>query len=209
MRLGTVRAAICAVLGVLLAQVLQTPSWSQVVRADPGQREAETAIDLNPAKVKLLVTTPAFKDGGDIPFENTLYRSNTFPGLSWTPGPPGTRSYLLIMQDSDLLYHGAPILHWSLYNIPATTNRLEVGLKVPPMGADFGPNVRGAAQPYMGPRTPPGPKDHFHFEIFALDKILGDPGASYEALRSDMSGHVLASGEIVGLSEMDPNAPAR
>ena len=37
----------------------------------------------------LTVTTPAFADGGDMPFENTQYRGNNFPGLAWTAGPAG------------------------------------------------------------------------------------------------------------------------
>jgi len=57
----------------------------------------------------LRVTTPAFKAGGDIPFENTQYRGNVFPGLSWTAGPAGTKSYVVIMQDGDAMRNGAPI----------------------------------------------------------------------------------------------------
>ena len=60
--------------------------------------------------------------GGDIPFENTQYRGNIFPGLSWTAGPSGTKSYVVIMQDADAMSRGAPILHWTMVNIPAATD---------------------------------------------------------------------------------------
>jgi para-nitrobenzyl esterase len=183
------------------------PVFAQVSRATPGQPEARTALDLMPAKGKLSVTTPAFKDGGDIPFENTQYRTNTFPGLSWTKGPAGTKSYVLIMQDNDLLVRGAPVLHWTMFNIPSSVTKLEVGMTAAPAGSGYGPNYKGAAQPYTGPRTPPGPKDHYHFAIFALDATVPDPGADYAALTAAMTGHVLASGEVVGLAEKDPNAP--
>jgi len=46
----------------------------------------------------LAVTSPAFKDNADIPYENTQYRGNIFPGLSWTPGPAGTKSYAVFVQ---------------------------------------------------------------------------------------------------------------
>jgi para-nitrobenzyl esterase len=50
------------------------------------------------SSAKLKVTSPAFKEGADIPYENTQYRGNVFPGLSWTKGPAGTRSYAVIVQ---------------------------------------------------------------------------------------------------------------
>ncbi len=152
---------------------------------------------------KLTVTTPAFTDGGDIPFENTQYKGNVFPGLSWTAGPVGTKSYAIIMQDTDGTMrnsNGLPILHWTMVNIPATITKLDAGMTKEPSGAVYGPNARGANQPYLGPRTPPGPKHRYHLQVFALDTALpAGAFASYEALLGAMNGHVLASGEVVGL----------
>lgn len=187
-----------------------TAVQAQVTRSTPGQPEARTGIDLLPAKGKLTVTSPAFKDGGDIPFENTQYRGNVFPGLSWSKGPYGTRSYAIIMQDSSLLVRGAPVLHWTMFNIPAGVTKLEAGMApdAKPAGSAYGPNYKGAATPYTGPRTPPGPKDNYHFAVFALDTTLPpEAGASYEALSGAMKDHVLASGQVVGLGEKDPQAP--
>ena len=80
------------------------------------------ALTLIPAKggAKLNVSSPAFKAGGDIPFENTQYRGNVFPGLTWSAGPAGTKSYAVIMQDTDGVRNGDAILHWTAYNVPAT-----------------------------------------------------------------------------------------
>ena len=52
-----------------------------------------------PAKggATLTVSTPAFSNNGDIPYENTQYRGNVFPGLTWSAGPSGTKSYAVIM----------------------------------------------------------------------------------------------------------------
>lgn len=199
-------AAAAAVLGLAAAQ----PAFAQVSRSTPGQPEARTALDLMPAKATLTVTTPAFKEGADIPFENTQYRTNTFPGLAWTKGPRETKSYVLIMQDNSLLLRGAPILHWTLYNIPASVTKLEAGMTPTgnPPGSSYGPNYMGASKPYTGPRTPPGPGDNYHFEIFAIDTTVPDEAkGSYEALAAAMNGHVLASGEVVGHGIADPNAP--
>jgi len=60
--------------------------------AEPGG--ALLARVVLPAKgdAKLTVSTPAWRAGGDIPFENTQYKGNVFPGLEWSAGPAGTHS---------------------------------------------------------------------------------------------------------------------
>jgi para-nitrobenzyl esterase len=198
-------AALAAVLSLAAA-----PAMAQLSRSTPGQPEARTVLDLMPAKVKLTATTPAFKEGGDIPFENTQYRTNTFPGLSWTKGPVATKSYVLIMQDNSLLLRNTPILHWTLFNIPAGVTKLDAGMAPTgnPPGSSYGPNYLGANKPYTGPRTPPGPGDNYHFEIFAIDTTIPEEGKSdYAAITKAMEGHVLASGEVMGHAIADPNAP--
>ncbi len=169
---------------------------------------AQQALTNLPAKngAKLTVTSPAFPPGGDIPFENTQYRGNVFPGLTWTAGPAGTKVYVVIMQDLDAMVRGTAILHWTMVNIPATTTKLDPGMTAPPAGAQYGPNIRGVNQPYMGPRTPAGPKHRYHFQIFALDAVIpADATATYDALTAAMKGHVLASGEVIGLGQVAPS----
>jgi len=159
---------------------------------------------------KIVVTTPAWTDGGDIPYENTQYRGNAFPGLSWTAGPRGTKSYVIIMQDTGAIVRGAPILHWTLYNIPPTVTKLEAGMAATanPPGSSYGPNIRAAAQPYMGPRTPPGPKHPYHLQVFALDTTIpAKADINYDELTGAMKDHILASGEVVGMGSVDPTAP--
>ena len=202
---GVALGVAAAVLGLAAGGMTR----AQVARATPGQPEARTALELTPVKAKLTVTTPAFKDGGDIPFENTQYRTNSFPGLAWTRGPEGTMSYAIIMQDNSLLLRGAPILHWTMFNIPASVTRLEAGMApdAKPAGSAYGPNVRGAARSYLGPHTPPNAKDNYHFQVFALDTTLPAEAASdYAVLTKAMEGHVLAGGEVVGVGQADPNA---
>ena len=143
---------------------------------------------------------------GDIPLENTQYQGNAFPGLEWTAGPAGTKTYVVIMQDGDALRNGAPILHWSMVDIPASTTKLPAGMTEAPSGTMNGPNMRGMMQPYMGPRTPAGPKHRYHIQVFALDNSVGSESMqSYDAMLGAMKGHVLASGEVIGLG----SAPAK
>jgi phosphatidylethanolamine-binding protein (PEBP) family uncharacterized protein len=77
-----------------------------------------------------------------------------------------------------------------------------------PPGSSYGPNYRGNSQAYLGPRTPAGPKHHYHLQVFALDAALtADPAITYDGLVNQLKGHVLASGEVVGLGSVDPTAP--
>jgi para-nitrobenzyl esterase len=193
-------------IGIALAPALE----AQAPPPDVEVGAAQLVLLTVPAKgnSKLIVTTPAFKQGGDIPFENTQYKGNVFPGLSWTAGPRGTKSYVVVMQDGDAMRNGAPIFHWSMLNVPATVNKLDAGMSAPPAGAEYGPNIRGAAQAYMGPRTPAGPKHRYHLQVFALDEIL--PGATittFDLLRDALKDHVLASGEVIGLGQFMAPAP--
>jgi len=172
------------------------------------------ALIQTPAKngQRLTVTSPAFHDGGDIPFENTQYRGNIFPGLAWTPGPLATKSYVIVMQDNDIFVDGAPVLHWTVYDLPATVTALPAGMapSALPATASYGPNRHGPSQSYLGPRAPPGPPHHYHLQVFALDELIApDPNLTYNALETVMAGHVLASGETVGLAVVDPTAPPR
>jgi para-nitrobenzyl esterase len=206
---AAVPAAAIATLIVVLAcmQCVPASAADMTPQGDGLLAIAHVAVK---GHARLTVESPAFPPGGDIPLENTQYRGNLFPGFSWTRGPAATRSYVLIMQDPDAIHEGMPILHWTLLNIPAAVTKLEAGMKAPPAGSSYGPNIRGSEQPYLGPHTPPGPKHHYHVQLFALDTALGaDAGASYSALTAAMTGHVLAAGELIGLGHADPDAPPR
>ncbi len=201
-----------AAIGAVLA--LSAPAFAQA----PPPPEVEAGKDLLatvtlPAKdgAKLTVTTPGWKHGADIDFKYTQYQGNNFPGLQWTAGPAATKSYAIIMQDTDLVMRGSPILHWSVVNIPATVTKLPAGMKPEeiPAGSIYGPNYQGAGKPYLGPRTPAGPKHRYHIQVLALDTTLAADFApkNYAELIEPLKGHVLASGDVVGLGQADPSAP--
>ena len=206
------RLTVAAVTGALTALSLAAVPFAHA-QAPPAATEAaadQLVLKLIPAKgnAMLKVSSPAFKDGADIPFENTQYRGNVFPGLQWSKGPRGTKSYVVIMQDADAVVKGDAILHWTMYDVPAGVTKLDAGMTAPPTGAMNGPNIRGPNHEYMGPRTPAGPKHRYHLQVFALDAVIpSDPQLGYDALKAAMSGHVLASGQTVGLGQVDPTAP--
>jgi para-nitrobenzyl esterase len=204
---GVSVAAVSAIMSLGASGVFAPAAFAQQPPAATEPGAAQLALVNVSAKggAKLSVTSPAFAAGGDIPFKNTQYQGNVFPGVSWSAGPAGTKSYVLIMQDGDAMVRGAPILHWTMVNIPSSVTKLDPGMTSPPAGAAYGPNIRGANQPYMGPKTPAGPKHRYHFQLFALDKTIApDASTSYDGLLAAMKDHVLASGETIGLGQVGP-----
>jgi para-nitrobenzyl esterase len=202
-------SSLAALTGVVFASAAIAQSPPPPPTAVAGEMRAFVTV---PAKggAKLSVTSGAFPPGGDIPFHYTQYEGNNFPGLTWTAGPAGTQTYVVIMEDVDGRNRttGAPFLHWTMANIPARVTKLDEAMMAPPAGASNGPNMRGANQPYMGPRTPAGPKHRYHFQVFALDTTLpAEALATYAALTAAMKDHVLASGEVIGLGQVKPPAP--
>lgn len=197
---------------IQLCAALLVSAWAAgaLAQAPPAATEPAlqmSALNTAPAKggAKLTVSSPSFAAGADIPFEFTAYRANQFPGLTWSAGPASVQSYVALIQDTDVVSGTAPYLHWAMFNIPAGTTTLAAGATNPvPAGAS---NLRGRA--YMGPRTPPGPKHRYHFQVLALDsKLAVDPTTgTYDQLLAAMKDHVLASGEMVALGQADPNAP--
>jgi len=189
------------------------PVGNSPARTEPAVAANTLALVTLPAKDggRISVSTPSWANNEDIPFKYTQYQTNTFPGLEWTQGPLGTKSYAIIMQDPDYAIKGNPVLHWSLVNIPANRFKLDAGMapEGKPTGSIYGPNYKGVAQPYLGPRTPAGPKNRYQFQVFALDTMLPADFApkTYEELIAPMQGHVLASGVVVGQGQVDPAAP--
>lgn len=189
--------------------VLATGSCAQEAPPPLGHTDAlvVTALPAD-AAAGLGVTSPAFANGKPMPFENTQYRGNLFPGLTWTPGPAATQSYLVVVQSGIGHAGGKSSIHLTLYNIPATVTQLDAGMTVPPSGATYGPNVHGLTAAYAGPHTHSFVMETYYFEVLALDTTLpATPDQSFEAIEAAARGHVLASGYVTGLATMDPTSP--
>jgi para-nitrobenzyl esterase len=185
--------------GTALAQQLpaQQPIPQQSPSPDLGHTPKLALMVLQAEKHgTLTVSSPTFKDGGEIPEENTQYGKNIFPGVAWTAGPRGTRSYLIMIQ-GEAYGTGPTTIQFSLLNVPATITSLAAGMTEPPTGAMYGPNVHGASKPYAGPHTHTGDRHGYHVEVFALDTLLKVPSTvNFDGLMAAATGHVLASGDL-------------
>lgn len=148
----------------------------------------------------LTLTSPAFKDGGNIPIKYSCQGQDTPMELDWGEAPDGTKSLVLILHDPDAPVAGG-FTHWVLYNIPPTTHGLPEGVTAAqlPAGTLQGNNSSGAAG-YRGPCPPSGGAHHYNFTLYALDTQLNiGPGAIRSKVLDAMTGHILAQAKLTGL----------
>lgn len=190
-------------LAILLAATVPFTAGAQSA-PDVGHVPALAIAVLKAASpAPLTVASPAFGHGGGIPADYTQYGANRFPGLRWSPGPRGTVSYAIIMQGDPRPdgQAGATSIHFTAVNLPADATSLAAGTGKLPAGASYGPNVHGLRQEYAGPHPHTAAPQPYHFQVFALDtRLPGDPSLTFDKAVVAMQGHVLASGDLVGMA---------
>ena len=156
-------------------------------------------------KLKLQVTSP------DIKAYSTIKQSqvakgcggdNISPEINWSKAPAGTKSFVLTAYDPDAPT-GSGFWHWNVFNIPATTHKLERGISTQidklPTGAVQLKNDAGTIG-YTGPCPPKGDKPHHYlFKVYALNTTLDLPAdASPAILGFNLNQIALAVGELTG-----------
>jgi hypothetical protein len=138
----------------------------------------------------LTLSSPAFRNKGDIPEKYTCAGSNVSPEIQIGNIPSAAKSLALIVDDPDA--PGSTFDHWIMWNIPVTDKIAE----------NSSPGTQGLngkkENKYCGPCPPKG-LHHYHFRVYALDAQLDIPAKSDKAaLMKAMEGHILASGKLVG-----------
>lgn len=148
----------------------------------------------------LTLTSPAFQSGGVIPSKYTCDGENTSPELQIRGVPEGTKSLVLLVDDPDVprvVREEQMFDHWVLFNMRPDTAIIPEGAAEGVQGS----NTRGDTS-YTGPCPPPQfePKEHrYFFSLYALDTELPlEKGASKDAVKLAMKGHILAKAELVG-----------
>ncbi|MGL5194487.1 MAG: YbhB/YbcL family Raf kinase inhibitor-like protein [Chroococcales cyanobacterium] len=141
--------------------------------------------------------SPAFFIGNTLPFEHTCDGEKTSPPLSWDSPPPGTISFVLIMEDPDVATRS--LTHWLAYDIPANIRHLPHGVPNEPRlerGGVQGKNDFGSLG-YSAPCPEEGTHRYF-FKLYALDTLLSlEPGATKAEVKSGMEGHILGAVELM------------
>lgn len=140
----------------------------------------------------------AFAANCMIPSVYTCDGQDISPELTWDAPPTGTQSLALIVDDPDA--PGRTFVHWVLYDIPPETNQLPRGVLAGPTLKNGGTQGKNDFDNlgYGGPCPPSGIHRYF-FKLYALDRELGlKSGATKAQLEAAMSGHILASAELIG-----------
>jgi Raf kinase inhibitor-like YbhB/YbcL family protein len=170
-----------------------------------GLAAAQDAAKKAPAGPGLTLTTTAFADGAEIPVKYTQSDPKPVsPKLQWTNVPANTVSFALIMHDPDVAVQKKTddVLHWLVFNIPATVHELPEGVPAEAKLSDGtvqGKN-QGGVVGYRGPGAPAaGPHHHYTWELFALDTKLDlGPDATRPDVLKAIDGHILGKGVLMG-----------
>ena len=130
------------------------------------------------------------------------------PALQWVQPPRGTESFALIVHDMEPRPRKGvdDILHWMIWNLPASANQLPQGVSAAsadlPDGSHQTNGFAGQGGNF-GYRPPCPPQDvavphHYAFELFALDQKLDVPTPVTRAdLLKAMDGHIAGHAALV------------
>jgi Raf kinase inhibitor-like YbhB/YbcL family protein len=221
MRASTIPLAATLALAGAAPVFAQTPAPAPTATATSATATSAIAFELpettprDPAAAPLTVSAPDIHADKPMPQTYAASGKDISPKLSWSSGPTGTKSYVLLEEDPD---GGGttPIVHWLAYNIPSEIHALthsirNIGDPTSPLGMLQGWNDHGSVG-YSGPRPPAGaPAQHYVLQIFALDTVLRLKKDAYrDQVLKAMRGHVLAKGELIATyAEAAPKVKAK
>jgi len=149
----------------------------------------------------ITVTSEAFSHQSTIPEQYTGEGADRSPPLSWSPLSPQAAAIVLICCDPDAPT-ADPWVHWVLYDLSPEVAGLaeDVGdAQTLKNGAKQGLNDFQTIG-YGGPKPPPGRPHRYVFTVYAIDRPTGlPPCATKQQVMDAIDGHVLDSGELIGL----------
>lgn len=154
---------------------------------------------------KFELTSSAFEADGTIPTKYSCAGDDVSPELSWKNAPKETQSFVLIVDDPD--NPKKVIVHWLVYDLPATAHELPESTPdkpVLPDGSKQGKNEDGKTR-WRGPCPPQGAAHHYFFKLYALDQPMGlKPKATRAQIDAAIKGHTLAEAELIGRFQKAP-----
>ncbi len=128
-----------------------------------------------------------------LPPAYTCYGAGESPPVSWSGAPQGTRSFALVIDDSNAPI--SPYVYWLVVNISQYTTEIQADSA--PRGAEVADNSTGHAR-YDAP-CPVGATHEYRISVYALNvRSLPQPQAGPQLLPTwtSIAPHVLARGEM-------------
>ncbi|WP_410507235.1 YbhB/YbcL family Raf kinase inhibitor-like protein [Methanosarcina hadiensis] len=179
---------VCLLAGVILIsgciknEQAETPSNNEPSYAGKGDENMDIQI--------IKVFSSAFEPNSTIPRKYTCNGENINPPLEFANIPEKAESLVLIMDDPDSPMN--PFTHWIVWNIEPVAKIEEDSIP----GIEGMNNFRKIG--YGGPCPSSGTHRYF-FRVYALDRQLElKAGAGRKELESEMIGHIIAEGELMG-----------
>ena len=171
---------------LVISGCVQNEGKRSTSKESPGTGKGNESMNIKSIKV----SSSAFESNGTIPRKYTCDGKNISPPLEFQGIPEEAESLVLIMDDPD-----APMktfTHWIVWNIGPVAKIEE----------DSIPGIEGMNDfrkiGYGGPCPPSGTHRYF-IRIYVLDKQFElKEGASRKELESEMIGHIIAEGELMG-----------
>ncbi len=146
------------------------------------------------------IRSSAFMNDTYIPRKYTCDGDDISPDLYWGDFPPGTQSFVIIMEDPDAPF--GVFVHWIVYDIPYYMTNLRENLpKTSVVDGIFKQGINDFGKiGYNGPCPPRGMPHRYFIRIYAIDiPTLGlPPGATKEDVRHAMEGHILSQTYLMG-----------
>jgi Raf kinase inhibitor-like YbhB/YbcL family protein len=146
---------------------------------------------------RLSLTSPVFKNYGNIPSRYTCDGQNINPPLEISGVDVKAKSLVLIIEDPDVpknIRRDGIWDHWIKYDISPDIGQIEEGKEVE---GKSGKTTAGDLV-YHGP-CPPDREHRYFFKLFVLDIELGlDEGATKQEVEKAMEGHIIDRVELVG-----------
>jgi Raf kinase inhibitor-like YbhB/YbcL family protein len=157
---------------------------------------ASTARAKIPKEATMNLTSPDFREGGNIPEGFTCDGKDISPTLKIDGIPKEAKSLVVIVDDPDA--PGRNFTHWLIWNV--VPDLTEIAANRLPSHAVQGVNDFGKSK-YSGP-CPPAGVHRYYFRLYALDTTLTLPQASKrKAVDSAIKGHTIAEATLMGRYE--------
>jgi hypothetical protein len=144
----------------------------------------------------MILTSPAFENGGTIPQKYGYKNNNLSIPLKISEIPEGTKSLALIMDDPDAMGAvGKVWVHWVLWNIsPNTKEIIENSIPIDSVEGKTDFDEIG----YGGP-APPDKEHTYIFKLYALDTILNlKQGSTKTELEESIREHIITEEKLEG-----------
>lgn len=157
----------------------------------PQHRDEERITFKQRRMLRVLVQSPGFEAGQEMPQKFGKKAQNVSPPLEWDDAPEETKSFALTFVDLHPI--ARDYVHWLVADISPQLNSL-------PEGAGGGRSSGFLeVEPYIGPFPPSGTHD-YEFTLYALstDTLGVRPGATLQQFRQAAEQNSLATATLIG-----------